>query len=172
MRAGMTNGTDPAFESPRTFCHTAMMNKHARPAATYDFDVYQWAVEQAAHLRAGRFEALDLANIAEEIDSVGRSEKREIESRLEILLVHLLKWQFQPDRRSKSWRMTLKVQRNDLQSVLNDNPSLKRHPSMRMKDVYLKARLAAEKETGLSFEDFPEECPYSMVQIMDETFPA
>jgi 2-polyprenyl-6-methoxyphenol hydroxylase-like FAD-dependent oxidoreductase len=148
------------------------MNKHTRPTTMFEADYHQWSVEQAVLLRAGKMEALDRINLAQEIENLGRSEKREIESRLEILLVHLLKWQFQPDRRSKSWRMTLKVQRNDLQSVLNDNPSLKRHPSMRMKDVYLKARLAAEKETGLSFEDFPEECPYSMVQIMDETFPA
>jgi 2-polyprenyl-6-methoxyphenol hydroxylase-like FAD-dependent oxidoreductase len=148
------------------------MNKHTRPTTMFEADYHQWSVEQAVLLRAGKMEALDRINLAQEIENLGRSEKREIESRLEILLVHLLKWQFQPDRRSKSWRMTLKVQRNDLQSVLNDNPSLKRHPSMRMKDVYLKARLAAEKETGLSFEDFPEQCPYSMVQIMDETFPA
>jgi 2-polyprenyl-6-methoxyphenol hydroxylase-like FAD-dependent oxidoreductase len=148
------------------------MNKHTRPTTMFEADYHQWSVEQAVLLRAGKMEALDRINLAQEIENLGRSEKREIESRLEILLVHLLKWQFQPDRRSKSWRMTLKVQRNDLQSVLNDNPSLKRHPSMRMKDVYLKARLAAEKETGPSFEDFPEQCPYSMVQIMDETFPA
>ncbi len=148
------------------------MNKHARPAATYESDVHQWAVEQAAHLRAGRLEALDLENIAEEIDSVGRSEKREIESRLEVLLMQLLKWQFQPEKRTKSWQRTLKVQRRSLKAVILENPSLKNWPELKLADSYDAAALAAEKETGLAFETFPETCPFTIVQIMDETFPA
>ncbi len=148
------------------------MNKHARPATPFEADFHQWSVEQAALLRAGKWEALDVIHLAEEIESLGRSEKREIESRLEILLVHLLKWQFQPERRTRSWRLTLKVQRSDLQYVLNENPSLKSYPLVRLQSAYLRACLAAEKETGLAFETFPETCPFTTAQIMDETFPA
>ena len=148
------------------------MNKHTRPAATYESDVHQWAVEQAAHLRAGRFEALDLENIAEEIDSVGRSEKREIESRLEVLLMHLLKWQFQPEKRTKSWQRTISLQRLKLKEVIDENPSLHNWPDLKLSGSYEAARLAAENETGLAFENFPKTCPFTIAQIMDETFPA
>ncbi len=123
-------------------------------------------------MRAGRFEALDLEHIAEEIDSVGRSEKREIESRLEVLLMHLLKWQFQPEKRTKSWQRTLKVQRRSLKAVISENPSLKNWPELKLADSYESAALAAEKETGLAFETFPETCPFTIAQIMDEAFPA
>jgi hypothetical protein len=148
------------------------MNKHARPAATYDSDVHQWAVEQAAHLRAGRLESLDLEYIAEEIDSVGRSEKREIESRLEVLLMHLLKWRFQPEKRTRSWQRTISLQRLKLKEVIDENPSLHNWPDLKLAGSYEAAHIAAEKETGLAFEVFPETCPFSIAQIMDDAFPS
>ena len=148
------------------------MNKHARPAATYESDVHQWAIEQAAHLRAGRFESLDLENIAAEIDSVGRSEKREIESRLEVLLVHLLNWQFQPEKRKGGWLATINEQRRRLARVLAENPSLYNYPAQELLGAYKVARAKTEKETDLAFETFPETCPFTIAQIMDETFPA
>jgi hypothetical protein len=151
------------------------MNKHARPPAaqpaTYETDVHQWAVEQAALLRAGRFDRLDLENIAEEIDSVGRSEKREIESRLEVLLVHLLKWRFQPEKRKGGWQASIRVQRKRLRIVLSENASLAQWPGQQLGDVYSEAVLAAVEETGLDFETFPEACPFTIDEIMDEAFP-
>ena len=151
------------------------MNKHTPPStalAAYDADVYQWSVEQAALLRAGKFYALDLENLAEEIESVGRSEKNTIDSRLEVLVMHLLKWQFQPERRTKSWVLTIKEQRRRLLRLLHENPSLKNYPGQELAAVYLSARLAAEKETGLDVDVFPEICPFAIEQILDEAFPA
>ena len=90
-----------------------------------DSDFYAWSLEQAALLRAGRVGEADLAAIAEEIESMGRTEKRELVSRLSLLLMHLLKWKFQPKKRSASWEATIRVQRNRLVDHLDDNPSLK-----------------------------------------------
>ncbi|HLB99535.1 MAG TPA: DUF29 domain-containing protein, partial [Acetobacteraceae bacterium] len=91
----------------------------------YDRDFYAWANEQAALLRAGRLAEADLENIAEEIESMGRSEKRELNSRLRVLLMHLLKWRHQPMLRSKRWSNTIAAQRDDIVDHLADNPSLK-----------------------------------------------
>ena len=92
---------------------------------SYDADFYGWASEQAALLRAGRLDAADIEHIAEEIESLGRSEKRELVSRLTVLLVHLVKWRFQPEGRSPSWRADVKIQRRGLERHLDDNPRLK-----------------------------------------------
>ena len=80
----------------------------------YEHDFYDWANTQAALLRSGKLEAADIENIAEEIESMGKGERRELENRLVVLLLHLLKWQFQPERRGKSWRATIRIQRRDL----------------------------------------------------------
>ena len=92
---------------------------------TYETDVVAWATEQAALLRSGQFSAIDIENIAEEILDVGKSEQRELESRMAVLLAHLLKWQFQPDRRGSSWEETIRVQRNRIERRLRKTPSLK-----------------------------------------------
>ena len=92
---------------------------------TYETDVVAWATEQAALLRSGQFSAIDIENIAEEILDVGKSEQRELESRMAVLLAHLLKWQFQPERRSSSWEETIRVQRNRIERRLRKTPSLK-----------------------------------------------
>jgi len=91
----------------------------------YQQDFYAWAKEQSALIRAGKLSDIDWTHIAEEIEDMGKSEKRAMESRLEVLLTHLLKWQFQPSRRSKSWQLTLKDQRRRLGKLLQENPSLK-----------------------------------------------
>ncbi|WP_306119699.1 MULTISPECIES: DUF29 domain-containing protein [unclassified Roseitalea] len=148
------------------------MNKHARldkPRA-YEADYYGWTMDQAAAVRAGRFDLVDRENLAEEIESLGKSEKREIESRLMLVLLHLLKWQFQPDKRKGGWEASIRVQRNDLNEVLSENPSLKDYPVQRLAMAYAKARLAAERETGIAYEAFPEACPYSVAQVLDERF--
>jgi hypothetical protein len=136
----------------------------------YDEDFYAWANEQAALLRAGRFGEADIENIAEEIETMGRSEKRELVNRLAVLLHHLLKWQFQPGLRSNSWRLTVAEQRYRLEDHLRDNPSLKAQLGQAVQDAYRLARVAAERETGLASETFPDECPYSYDQAISADF--
>ena len=102
----------------------------------YDRDFYAWANEQAALLRAGRLAEADIENIAEEIETMGRSEKRELINRLTVLLLHLLKWQFQPALHGNSWRLTIEEQRYRLEDHLKDNPSLKAQLGQAMRDAY------------------------------------
>lgn len=136
----------------------------------YDRDFYGWANEQAQLLRAGRFAEADIGNIAEEVESMGRSEKRELVSRLTVLLLHLLKWRFQPTLRGNSWRNTIRVQRIRLASHMRDNPSLKSVLDEAMVESYRVARLEAETETGLAEQTFPPSYPWSFEQVMDEEF--
>ena len=136
----------------------------------YDHDFYAWANEQAALLRAGKLAAADIEHIAEEIESMGRSEKRELVNRLVVLLLHLLKWQFQPALRGNSWRLSVEEQRYRLADHLDDNPSLKTRLDQAIHDAYRLTLIQAEKETGLSRQSFPAACPYSFEQIMDENF--
>ncbi|MBI5162294.1 MAG: DUF29 domain-containing protein [Magnetospirillum sp.] len=136
----------------------------------YERDFYAWANEQAALLRAGNLSQADIEHIAAEIDSMGRTEKRELISRLTVLLMHLLKWQFQPAQRGKSWRLTIREQRQDLVDHLADNPSLKAILTEAIVAAYRKAVLEAARETDLDEETFPPACPYSFEQMMDDAF--
>ncbi|WP_306119698.1 MULTISPECIES: DUF29 domain-containing protein [unclassified Roseitalea] len=148
------------------------MNKHARlqkPRA-FEADYYGWTMDQAAAVRAGRFDLVDRENLAEEIESLGKSEKREIESRLVLVLLHLLKWHFQPDKRKGGWEASIKIHRKRLTKIIGENPSLKHYPAEEMPHAYMEARLAAERETGIAYEAFPEACPYSVAQVLDERF--
>ena len=136
----------------------------------YDRDFYAWANQQAALLRAGRLAEADIANIAEEIESMGRIEKRELVSRLTILLLHLLKWQFQPGRQSASWRLSIENTRLQLEDHLKDNPSLKSQLPDVMQRAYRRALNEAVAETGFARTTFPAECPYTFDQAMDPNF--
>jgi len=132
----------------------------------YDRDFHAWANEQAALLRAGNLSSADVANIAEEIETLGRSEKRELRSRLAVLLLHLLKWQFQPGRRSRSWQISIANARNELAEHLAENPSLKAVLPEAAASAYRRARLDAEQDTGLPGSTFPVECPWTFDQAM------
>jgi hypothetical protein len=137
---------------------------------TYDTDFYGWANQQAALLRAGLLAEADIAHIAEEIESMGRSERRELESRLAVLLLHLLKWCFQADLRGKSWRLSILEQRRKLLRHLRQNPSLNAVLAEAIADAYGDAVIEAEKETDLPAARFPESCPWSFAQMMDDGF--
>ncbi len=137
---------------------------------TYDRDFYAWANEQVALLRAGRLDEADIAHIAEEIESMGKTEKRELVSRLKVLLLHLLKWQYQPGLRGASWEASISVQRNDLDDHLADNPSLKALLPEAIERAYRGAILVAKAETGLPGSTFPATCPWAFDQIMDPNF--
>jgi hypothetical protein len=91
----------------------------------YNQDFYGWTQEQASLLKAGRLNELDIINLIEEVETMGRSEKRELQSRLTVLLMHLLKWKHQSNRRGRSWTLTIIGQRLRLASVIKDNPGLK-----------------------------------------------
>ena len=121
-------------------------------------------------LRSGNLSAADIENIAEEIESMGKSEKRELISRLVVLLLHLLKWQYQPDHRGTSWEATIYTQRKGLIRHLRDNPSLKAKLDEAIMDAFDDARMGAWAETGLPKLTFPAACPWSFAQIMDEGF--
>ena len=136
----------------------------------YERDFYAWANEQAALLRAGKLDSADIENIAEEIESMGRSEKRELNSRLRVLLMHLLKWRHQPMLRSKSWSNTIAAQRDDIVDHLADNPSLKDKLPEVLTSAYRKAILDAAAETGIDSSTFPSTCPWTYDQIMDAAF--
>ena len=146
------------------------MSPEGMNQTNYDRDFYAWANEQAALLRAGRLAEADIALIAEEIETMGRGEKRELVSRLTVLLLHLLKWHYQPVLRSQSWRATIRIQRRDLAAHLDDNPSLKSVLPEAIGRAYGNAVIEAEAETGLPQATFPEQCPWIFGQAMDERF--
>jgi len=133
-------------------------------------DFYSWLMTNAQLLRQGRFSEIDVEHLAEELESMGRGEKRALISRLTVLLVHLLKWRFQPARRSKSWRNTLTVQRSDVLDLLEDSPSLRYELEQHIEKAYERAKLIAEDETGIEKDHFPQRCPYSFEQIVDQEF--
>lgn len=136
----------------------------------YETDFHAWACQQAALLRAGKLSSADIEHIAEEIESMGKTEKRELISRLTVLLMHLLKWQFQPERRSASWEATIIVQRNDLADHLEDNPSLKSLLPAAISRAYGNAVPLAIGETDLPKGTFPTDCPWTFAQMMDHAF--
>jgi hypothetical protein len=136
----------------------------------YDQDFYAWANEQARLLRAGDMTHADIEHIAEEIESMGKAEKRELVGRLNVLLMHLLKWRFQPTGRSTSWRLSIEEQRRKLVRHLADNPSLKSRLPDATTDAYGDAILAAARETGLDRALFPTACPWAFEQIINPDF--
>ncbi len=136
----------------------------------YQEDYYGWLQENAQLIREKRFSEIDVENIVEELESMGKSEKRELSSRLTILLMHLLKWQYQSVKRSMRWRNTIAVQRIDIRELLEDSPSLKNEIADKIEVAYEKAKLAAEVETGIEKQNFPSQCPFSLDQILDESF--
>lgn len=133
----------------------------------YNSDFYGWTQEQAALLKAGRLSEIDIENLIEEVETMGRSEKRELNCRLTFLLVHLLKWQFQPIRRGNSWRITIEQQRLEFKDVLDDNPSLKPLLDAILLQAYIKAKVAASKETAIDKAVFPDLCPWCYAQLLD-----
>ena len=136
----------------------------------YQKDFYSWTCEQAELLRAGRFNELDVFNLVEEIETMGRSEKRELQSRLMVLLVHLLKWQYQPARRGRSWTLTIKGQRINLDDVINDNPGLKPQLLGLLNNAYRLAIVEVSKQTMLEESIFPVKCSWTLDQIRDEGY--
>jgi hypothetical protein len=138
--------------------------------AEYERDFYSWLMEQARLVREGRWELVDRENVAEEIESLGREQFNKLESALRVLLLHILKWDHQPVKRSRSWALSIRQQRLELDDVLADNPGLRPRIGEAIARAYRKARLQATKETGLKEARFPVACPYSWDQIVAREF--
>jgi hypothetical protein len=136
----------------------------------YEQDFYLWLNETAQKLKNKDFEAIDLENLIEEIESMGRSEKRELSSRLIVLIFHLLKWKYQPSHRSSSWENTIDEQRNALILILEDSPSLKNFIEGEIEKRYPTACKRASKETHLPINTFPVNCPFTVTEILDFDF--
>jgi hypothetical protein len=136
----------------------------------YEKDFYSWTQEQAALLRNGQFNSLDIPNLIEEIETMGRSEKRELESRLTVLLLHLLKWKYQEARRGRSWELSIIEQRLKFEETLEENPGLKPKLDEILTKAYKFAIIQASRETKISRNVFPEICPWTLDEITNESF--
>ena len=138
----------------------------------YETDFYAWTLAQAKLLKERDFEHLDIPNLVEEIESLGRQERRELESRLGILIGHLLKWDYQPEKRGKSWRATIREQRREILQLLKENPSLKPYLEEAIAHAHESGLDLVVKETPLDYQDLPPNCPYTSEQLFDSNFPA
>lgn len=141
-------------------------------ATLYEQDFYAWTQATAAAIRAGKWEGIDREALAEEIESLGRRDKRDLESRLEVLVMHLLEWRYQPVYReqSHSWYDTIREQRSQLARLLRDNPSLRPQVPTLLHESYSEARQRAIGETRLPFADFPPACPWTPDQVLNADF--
>ncbi|QYX32979.1 DUF29 domain-containing protein [Sphaerospermopsis torques-reginae] len=136
----------------------------------YNSDFYGWTKEQAQLLREEKWEILDKLNVIEEIEALGRQERRELVNRLALLLGHLLKWQYQPEKRSNSWLATIREQRTQVKRILTDSPSLKSYLEEALQLSYEDGINLAVKETNLPYETFSQSCNYGISQILDNEF--
>jgi hypothetical protein len=136
----------------------------------YEQDFHGWLMENANFMRHQQWDQLDIDHLAEELEVMAKSEKRELVNRLSFLLMHLLKWQYQIPKRIRSWRNTIATQRIDIKELLADSPSLKPYLSEKLETAYQKAKLKAENGTGIDQEHFPFACPYSVDEVLKADF--
>ena len=136
----------------------------------YEVDFYAWTQQQSVLIRDGRWAEVDRVNLWEEIESLGRQQRQELRSRLGVLIGHLLKWQYQPQRRSQSWITTLRLQRIEIVDLLNDNPSLKPYLEEAIDRAYLRGLTIAVDETNLSTDRFPIVCDYTLTEMLNDDF--
>jgi hypothetical protein len=136
----------------------------------YEADFYAWTVSTANLLRQQRFMEIDIAHLAEELEDMGKRERRALESHIRNVVLHLLKWRYQPEKRGASWRQSIRNGRIDIQKLLRDSPSLASQISQMLDDEYLAARADAFDETGLSENIFPTQCPFTSEQVLDAGF--
>jgi hypothetical protein len=139
-------------------------------AVAYDTDFCSWSLEQADLLQKKKFDQLDFDHLVEELQSMSAREHRELVSRLRVLMMHLLKWQYQPALRGNSWRNTIVTQAEDASDVLEQSPSLKFYLPEMLEKAYPRARRLASQETGLNINTFPKECPYDVEKALSGTF--
>jgi hypothetical protein len=136
----------------------------------YETDFYAWTQQQIHLLKQQAWQSLDVHNLLEELADLGRRERQELRNRLSVLLGHLLKWQFQPQKRGNSWLATIREQREQLVLLLDENPSLKPYLSEALIVAYKLGLNLAVRETDLPYETFPSDCPYSLEATLDDAF--
>ncbi|MBD2179975.1 DUF29 domain-containing protein [Planktothrix sp. FACHB-1355] len=136
----------------------------------YETDFYAWTVEQAKFLRDGAWDSLDVPNLVEEIESLGKQDRRELRNRLRVLVGHLLKWEYQRGKRSKSWSNTIHEQRYQIKELIKESPSLKPYLHDAVVEIYSDALSLAVRETSLDSSCFPQECPYNLDLILEKDF--
>jgi hypothetical protein len=148
----------------------AVAKRELLERSLYDQDFYSWALEQGLLLRSRRFSELDLENLIDEVEALARGEVSELDNRYTTLLLHLLKWQFQPDQRSNSWRAAIRRSRIRIHKLLDQNPGLKPRQQELFDEAYPEAREGAAAETNLPSEHFPAELPYTLDKAMAPEF--
>lgn len=136
----------------------------------YKEDFNLWTEQMVDILRARRFEELDIDNLLDELESMSKRDKRELVSRLKLILMHLLKWNYQPDQRGASWETTIRNNREEIAQILQDSPSLKIYTATILEQAYASARKNAASETGTLIDDFPENCPFAIAEVLNEDF--
>jgi uncharacterized protein DUF29 len=136
----------------------------------YEQDFYAWAQQQATLIRQGKWHYIDREHVAEEIEALSRRERHALRSRLIVLLMHLLKWRYQPDWQTPSWRYTIRDQQLDVADLLADSASLRNEGATVLTAAYQRARLRAANETRLPEVTFPDICPWTFAQVLDDTF--
>jgi hypothetical protein len=141
------------------------------PVNQYELDFYAWTQEQSELLILGQWQALDIENLVEEILSLGKQQKQELRNRLGILIGHLLKWDYHPKLRGKSWRATIREQRDEILDILKENPSLKPYLDEAIQKGFRQGINLVLRETPLDVDDLPSECPYAIAQLLDLQFP-
>ncbi len=139
-------------------------------AQLYEQDYMLWLDTTCQLLKAGRLAEVDIANLLDELEDVGHSEKQALTSNLIVVLMHLLKYTYQPGQRSNSWRFTLKEHRRRLQEALTTSPSLKSYFEQVLAACYQDARDLTSTETGVGLENFPVEIPFSLEQVLDREY--
>ncbi|NEQ95187.1 MAG: DUF29 domain-containing protein [Cyanothece sp. SIO2G6] len=139
-------------------------------ASLYDHDFYTWVQKQSDALQNHRWQDLDLPNLVEELESLGKQQRRELSNRLSVLLAHLLNWEYQSQHHSRSGLATIRIQRLDIADLLEESPSLKTHLEEAMIKAYPKAVQLAIKETELPERTFPVDCPYGLTTVLNSDF--
>jgi hypothetical protein len=156
--------------APRSKDNGPTLAPDAPVRADYARDVYTWSQEQARAIREGRWNDVDRETVAEEIESVGRTEFNQLVSALRVLMLHMLKWDHQPERRTRSWALSIAAQREELDDVLSDNPGLRPRVDEAITRAYRRARIEAAQETALDEDTFPAKCPYSFEDVTKRPF--
>jgi hypothetical protein len=149
---------------------TTQLSSANDTANLYDRDYYLWLSHTANLISEGKFSEVDAANLIEEIEDMGRSEKRAIESNLVVLLLHLLKYKYQPEKRSNSWKSSVREHRRRLRKAFSDSPSLKRHFEEVVDECYQDAREQAADETELPLDTFPQESPFTLAEVLNPDY--
>jgi len=137
----------------------------------YESDFYAWTSEQAKLLQLRKLDQLDFENLIEEITSLGKQQQQELRNRLGLIIGHLLKWQYQPEKRTRSWQVTIQLQRQEIQDLLEDNPSLKSYLDKALSQSFRLGLAQVLSETPISKQVLPDVCHYSFAELLDPNFP-